>query len=165
MIAVAVAFMLSAAVFAEESDKKERSLGYVTGGFDQLLCSLDSDGELSLSLLFQGFIAVGCGTEKNLGDGLGGVGDGGVYDAGLHGDAVDCRKRESDDEVECANAAWNGNCETKSADKGKEQGINYIQMAEEGCGPDGACCHEPVHTPDENGVGEEHPFAFHAKAA
>ena len=34
LTAVAAALMLSAAAFAEESDKKERSQGYVTGGFE-----------------------------------------------------------------------------------------------------------------------------------
>ena len=34
LIAVAAAFMLSAAAFAEENDRKDRSQGFVTGSFE-----------------------------------------------------------------------------------------------------------------------------------
>ena len=142
MIAVAVALLLSAAVFAEESDKEE----------------------LSLSLLFQGFIAVGCGTEKNLGDGQGSVRDGGVYDAGLHWDAVDGREGEADDEVECTDASGYGYCKSESADQGQEEGINYVEVTQERSSPDCACGHEPVGEPDQGCITEEHPFSVHAKA-
>ena len=70
-----------------------------------------------LALFLQGFVAVGSGAEEDLGDGLGGVGDGGVDDTGLHWDAVDGREGESDDEVEGAYASGNGYCKSESANK------------------------------------------------
>lgn len=130
-----------------------------------LLCLPQPTLSVWIALLLQGFIAVGGGTENDLGDGLGGVGDCGIDDAGLHGYAVDGRESESDDEMECSYAAGNGNCETESADKGKEQGIDHIKMAQERCGPDGAGCHEPIHNPYEGSVCKEHPFAVHVQAA
>ena len=93
------------------------------------------------------------------------MGKGRVDDAGLHRDAVDKGEGEADDEVEGADAAGDRDCEAESADQRKEEGVDQVETFEEGSGPHCGCGHEPVHDPDEGGVGEEHPFALHAQAA
>ena len=93
------------------------------------------------------------------------MGKGGVDDAHFHRDAIDCREGEADDEVEGADAAGYRDCKAEAADEREEKGVDEVEAVKERCGPHDGCCHEPVHDPDEGGVGEEKPFAVHAKTA
>ena len=88
-----------------------------------------------------------------------------IDDAHFHRNAVDCREGQADDEVEGADAARYRYGEAETSDKRQEEGVYNVKTFEEGGRPHSGGGHEPVHAPDEGGVGEEKPFALHAQAA
>ena len=64
-----------------------------------------------------------------------------------------------------SDTAWNRNGKAEPAHQREEERIDHVKPLKKRSRPYSRCRHQPVHGPDECGIGEEEPFPLHVQAA